>query len=168
MSLKPSIVVFLLLLMAPLAGAKELSFTLLGINGDIHRLSDYQGRWVVMNLWATWCPPCLEEIPELQAFHDKHQEKDIVVLGVNMEDIALEGLREFVDEHFISYPILRGGPAGADPLSPMTALPMTYFISPSGELATTHIGPLTSAEIEGFIRQQQPTRPPVWKLWQRH
>ena len=131
------------LLLGAQASAETVDFTLPDLEGKPHKLSDYRGKWVVVNYWATWCPPCLEEIPELEVFHANHQDKDAVVLGVNMEEIDLESLKAFVDDQFISYPILLGR---------VTGLPTSYLVSPAGELAARQVGPITADAIESFIR----------------
>ena len=58
------------------------------LSGKMRSLEDYRGKWVIVNYWATWCPPCQEEIPDLVDFHDSHKDTDAVVLGVNFEDIG--------------------------------------------------------------------------------
>ncbi len=74
----------LLLLFAPAVFAVNLPYT--DLEGQSANLSDYRGRWVVANYWATWCPPCREEIPDLVLFHDQHKDRDAVVIGFNMEE----------------------------------------------------------------------------------
>jgi hypothetical protein len=61
------------------AAAEAVDFRLDGLDGREHRLSDYRGKWVVVNYWATWCPPCLEEMPELEIFHNAHRESALVL-----------------------------------------------------------------------------------------
>lgn len=129
-------------------------FTLLDIDGKQHRLSDYRGKWVVVNYWATWCPPCLEEIPELVDFHDRHKDTDAVVLGVNLEQVAPETLRQFVEEHFVSYPILPGKPS-MDTVGPVRGLPTTYLVAPDGRLVARQVGGVTAAGIETFINNSK-------------
>ncbi len=126
-------------------------FTLPDSNGVSHKLSDYRGKWVVVNYWATWCPPCLEEIPELVMFHDRHKNKDALVLGVSVEDIGIAALRKFMDERMMDYPVLLGGSTYESPLGPVRGLPVTFLIAPNGEIAATHLGRIDAASIERFI-----------------
>ncbi len=133
------------------------------IDGAMHRLSDYRGKWVLVNYWATWCPPCLEELPELEIFHATHQDKDAVVLGVDTEDISIEALRRFVDEQSLTYPILRGDAAGRTPFGLVQGMPTSFLIDPQGNPVARQEGPVTARAIEDFIAshgdQARKTRP---------
>lgn len=142
------------------AAAPTVDFTLNDISGKQHHLSDYRGKWVIVNYWATWCPPCLDEIPELSEFHEKHHAKDAVVLGINYEeDIDIPYLRKFIDEYLISYPILRGDPDGPAPLGQIYGLPSTFIISPDGEVVSRKVGGITQAQLEDFLRQNKSKLP---------
>jgi thiol-disulfide isomerase/thioredoxin len=129
-------------------------FSLQGVDGKHYQLSDYRGKWVVVNYWATWCPPCLEEIPELIGFHDKHKDKDAVVLGVNYEDKSAAVLKAFVDDNLISYPVLLGEVGSGKNVGPIPGLPTTYVISPTGEVVARQVGPLTAEMLDDFLSQQ--------------
>lgn len=134
--------------------AEPVDFSLPDMKGVEHRLSDYKGKWVVVNYWATWCPPCLTEIPELVDFHEDHKERDAVVLGVNFEDISLNGLKQFSEEYFMNYPVLQTKPGPSSALGPIPGLPTTYLVSPSGEVVARQVGPITAKLINDFIAQQ--------------
>jgi len=134
--------------------ADPAEFILPDMNDKQHKLSDYRGKWVVVNYWATWCPPCLTEIPELVDFHEDHKNKNAVVLGVNFEDIGLEGLKRFSEEYFMNYPVLRTKPGGSSALGVIPGLPTTYLVSPKGEIIARQVGPVTAEMIADFIDQQ--------------
>ena len=106
---------------------------------------------MLVNYWATWCPPCREELPELEMFHNSHKDKDAVVLGVNMESISSERLKAFVEEQFLSYPTLKSKPATSSELGGIPGLPTSYLVSPKGEVIARQVGPVTAAMIERFI-----------------
>jgi peroxiredoxin len=133
-------------------------FTLPDLEGKPRTLSEFRGKWVVVNYWATWCPPCREELPELEVFHANHQEKDAVVLGVNLEKISPERLREFVEEQFISFPVLRGQPRSRTELGVVPGLPTTYLVDPEGRVAARQVGPLTLERLEKFIEKLESAR----------
>lgn len=137
--------------------ATQVDLNLTDIDGKQFKLSDYRGKWVVLNYWATWCPPCLEEIPELVLFHENHKDSDGVVIGVDMEMLQPETLRQFVDDNFMTYPVV--------PLvEKMQAFdnvenfPTTYLIDPDGIAVVKHVGPVTSDAIEEFINSYVPDK----------
>jgi len=136
------------------AQAEPAEFTLLDVQGVKHKLSDYRGKWVVVNYWATWCPPCLTEIPELVDFHEERKDNDAVVLGVNFEDISLNALKQFSEEYFMNFPVLRTKPGPNSALGPIPGLPTTYLVSPEGEVVARQVGPVTAVLIADFIAQQ--------------
>jgi len=140
--------VVVLCLMPVLLYAGDISFESKDIAGNQHKLSDYRGKWVIVNYWATWCPPCLDEIPELIEYHEAYQKDQAVVLGVNYEETDDRDLKMFVDEYFISYPILRGDTSRPPPFGRLLGLPTTYVISPQGALIATKIGGVTKAWLE--------------------
>lgn len=124
------------------------------LEGKVHNLSDYRGKWVLVNYWATWCPPCLEELPDLEVFHHNHKDRDAVVLGVNMEDIDREKLKAFVEEQFLSYPILMVGSRPQFPLGTVPGLPTSFLVSPEGKVVARQLGPVDRERIEAFIESQ--------------
>ncbi|MCF6225802.1 MAG: TlpA family protein disulfide reductase [Xanthomonadales bacterium] len=126
------------------------NFSLTNLAGNTVQLSDYRGQWVVVNYWATWCAPCIKEIPELSELHTERD--DITVLGLDYEDIERARLDEFLAKIEVSYPILLldvyAMPEG---MEIPRALPTTYIVNPEGMRVRTFIGPVTRAEVEKAV-----------------
>ena len=135
-------------------------FTLPDMEGQSHSLSDYRGKWVLVNYWATWCPPCLEELPELEVFHSGTGGK-AVVLGVNMESIGDKQLRDFVEQQFLSFPILLAteNPRRDQLIGPVEGLPTSYLVTPEGKIVARQTGQITAEAIEGFIERYESDHP---------
>src|SRR5512135_3479289 len=83
------------------------SFLFKDLQGHEQRLQDYRGKWVLVNFWATWCPPCLEEIPDLISLHEAHKKTDLVVIGVAL-DSDKDSVVEYIAKKHISYPVVFG------------------------------------------------------------
>lgn len=134
----------------------EDDFTLPDLDGQLHSLSDYRGKWVLVNYWATWCPPCLEELPELETFHSNSAGK-AVVLGVNMEAIDQSRLRAFVADQVLSFPILVAGesPDREQLIGPVDGMPTSFLITPGGEVVARQVGQVTAEAISGFIERYE-------------
>jgi len=142
----------LLVLMTTVTGTERtIELSLNDLDGKLHTLADYRGKWVVVNFWATTCPPCIKEMPELSDFHDRHKDDDAVVLGVNFEDIRLSWMRAFLNSVDVSYPILPWGTSPATPFGLVIALPTTFIVSPSGTSVASYTGQITAADIEAYI-----------------
>ena len=136
------------------ADAGGVDFSLPDVTGQVHRLSDHRGKWVVVNFWATWCGPCMAEIPELVRFHERHKDHDAVVIGVNFEEIETPALAAFIARMRIGYPVVRAGGEPLLPFEPLKGLPSTFFVDPKGELAAGHTGPVTAEAIEDFLARE--------------
>ena len=149
------LVLVISVLYAVTASAEPVDYSLPDVHGKKHSLADYRGKWVVVNYWATWCPPCQEEIPDLVEFHDRHKDKDAVVIGINFEDIGEEQLSAFVDSFMISYPILRSEPLAETPLGTIPGLPTTFIIAPDGSPVARQVGPVTGKQLDEYIARKK-------------
>jgi thiol-disulfide isomerase/thioredoxin len=140
------------------AVAGGIEFSSKDLAGKVHRLSDYKGKWIIVNYWATWCPPCIDEIPELVDFHKKYATKNAVVLGVNYENIDDDYLQDFVKEYLISYPVLKADLNRTPPFGRVLGLPTTFVISPEGKLVDTKVGAVNLEWLESVIKLQNVER----------
>jgi thiol-disulfide isomerase/thioredoxin len=131
------------------ANASSADFVLTDSNGRAHRLSDYRGKWLIVNFWATWCPPCLEEIPDLVAL--KEARKDVQVLGVAMEFQDSKQVLQFAEGMFVNYPIILGSNKDADQVGSVPGLPTTFFFNPKGKLVKRHVGKITRKQIDNLM-----------------
>ncbi|WP_321323956.1 TlpA disulfide reductase family protein [Thiomicrorhabdus sp.] len=124
------------------------------LDGKSIHLSDYKGKWVIINLWATWCPPCLVEIPDLVMFQDAHKGKDAVVLGVNYESNDPQKVKNFAESQMINYPVVRfkGKVDGkTTPFGPLKGLPTTYMVTPEGDVVAARVGMVDQKMLDTFM-----------------
>src|SRR5512139_3461237 len=84
------------------------SFVLKDMVGVAHQLSQYKGKWVLVNYWATWCPPCLEEVPDLVNLYDRRKDQDLMVIGVVFDYKTTKEVARYVDDMLMSYPVVLG------------------------------------------------------------
>ena len=138
----------LLLCWTEVACAAE-NFTLTDAQGKSHSLAGYRGKWVIVNFWATWCPPCLEEIPDLVAI--KESRKDLEVIGIAMEFQDAKQVMQFADGMFVNYPIVLGDRRISESIGKVDGLPTTFIYDPQGKLAQRHVGKISRKQIERLI-----------------
>lgn len=152
---RPLHILLVWLLIAMPAYSHATGFELEDLEGNTHHLSDYRGKWVLVNFWATWCPPCLQEIPELSSLHSAHKDKDLVVIGIAMDSGSKFKVADFVQAHGISYPVVMGNRNIASQIGVVEALPTTYFYTPTGELAKIHSGEVTRQSVEKYMASKK-------------
>lgn len=133
------------------APAVATDFTLKDMSGIKHQLSSYQGKWVLVNYWATWCPPCLEEVPDLVNLYDQRKQKDLIVLGVVFDYKDVKEVSEYVDDMLMSYPIVLGDDTVTAQIGSAEVLPTTFIYDPQGVLVKIKRGLITREYIERLI-----------------
>lgn len=114
-------------------------FTLKDLNGKPHRLSDYRGNVVLLNFWATWCPPCRHEMPSMQRAYEALQDRGFVIVGVEVGE-GWETVAPFVDQMHVTYPILLDESSSISRQWRVVGLPMTYVIDPRGRVVDAIVG----------------------------
>ncbi len=122
--------------------------SLIDLSGNHISLSSLKGRWVLINYWASWCHPCIEEIPELNHFYQQFKNHDIKVFGVNYDGLSVQEQKELIKELGIQYPNLRGDPAKTLSLGDIRGVPVTFIINPQGHLHKTLYGPQSVASLK--------------------
>ena len=148
---KRLVLIVLLLLGLVSVQANAVDYQLPDLDGQMQSLDQYQGKWVIVNYWATWCGTCMKELPDLVSMHENNKDKDIVVVGVNFESIGKDQLKAFVAEQSIPYPVLRSEPIPVTALGKVPALPTTYIIDPDGKVVAGEVGLVSRQNLEDYI-----------------
>jgi cytochrome c biogenesis protein CcmG/thiol:disulfide interchange protein DsbE len=128
-------------------------FDLKDAAGKVVHLSDFKGKVVLLDFWATWCGPCNIEIPWFTEFQRKYKDRGFEVLGVSMDDDGWKAINPFVKAKKINYRILLGNDQTGDLYGGVEALPTTFVIDREGKIASVHIGLSGKNEFEAAIEK---------------
>lgn len=126
------------------------------LDGQPAAMAQWQGRIVVINFWATWCPPCVEEMPDLQRVHDEYKDRGVVVVGLGIDNPS--SLKRFRDDHLLSLPLYAAGARGSE-LGRILgngsgALPYTAVVDRKGRIVHARLGQIRPAELRRWLDAQ--------------
>lgn len=126
---------------------------ILALDGTVHKLREWEGSLVMLNFWATWCAPCVTEMPIIQSVWREYRGKDLEIIGIALDEI--ESVAEFRERLSIEYPLMV---AVDDPIEMLTrfgdksgALPHSVMLDRAGDILATHTGPFSQEQLEAFI-----------------
>lgn len=137
--------------------AERPTLSITTLDGAQFDLATQRGKWVIVNFWATWCSPCIEEMPALSAFVASRD--DVSAIGLAWEDTERDEVLEFAKKHPVKYPLAQ--PDVYEPLADFETprgLPTTYLIAPDGRVAKRFTGPITTKELENAIAAATPAK----------
>lgn len=124
-------------------------FALTDITGAPLRLADHRGKVVLLNFWATWCPPCVREIPDLVALREELGPDRVEVLGISLDTTGEDGVREFVRRHGVTYPVAVDTANVSASYGGVSGIPTTFVIDAEGRVVKTIVGPRSKS---GFMQ----------------
>jgi peroxiredoxin len=128
-------------------------FELKDVNGQVVHLSDYRGKVVLLDFWATWCGPCGVEIPWFIEFQRKYKDRGFTVLGISMDDGGWKDVKPFVAEQKINYRIVLGDDKTSDQYGDVEAMPTTFVIDRDGRIASVHVGLTDKKDFDDAIQK---------------
>jgi len=134
-------------------------FSLESIQGETTRLSDFRGKAVLLNFWATWCGPCKIEMPWFVDLQKQYGSQGLQIVGVAMDDASKEDIAKFTKEMGVNYPILIGKESVGDEYGGVAALPESFLITRDGRIVYKILGLEGKAEIEDAIRKTLNAKP---------
>ena len=128
-------------------------FSLKDTDGRTVRLSEYKGKVVLLNFWATWCSPCRAEIPWFIDFEQQHKNRGFAVLGVAMDEDGWQVVKPFIAELRVNYRTLMGDDSVAQLYGGVENLPTSFMIDRDGKIAAVHVGLVNKSDYENDIQQ---------------
>lgn len=129
-----------------------IDFSLKALDGELITLSDYRGKTVVVNFWATWCKPCLIEMPDLNDLYNERK-PELAVIGITLESGEVDQVIPVVSEMNLDYPIVMGDQAVAAVFGDIVAFPTTFIVDASGKITQKYIGTMTRKKLESLVEQ---------------
>ena len=119
----------------PEAGYLAPRFTLRNLKGNLEGLDDHSGKVIIVNFWATWCAPCLKEMPSFETLYRRYRSKGLTLLAISLDKESSSKVQEFVDKYKLTFPVLLDTEGVAEKLYPSFTIPFTYVIDKQGRVA---------------------------------
>lgn len=129
---------------------KAMDFKLKDLNGKEVSLSDYKGKKVLLNFWATWCSPCKAEMPEMEALYQQTKDSDLVILAVNLDEDK-DTVQKFISSNKYNFPVLLDTENIVASKYQIVSIPTSFFIDKEGNIVDKHIGPMTIKDMKDYI-----------------
>ncbi len=129
------------------------NFALKDLQGKTVKLSDFQGKVIILDFWATWCPPCRKEIPHFVALQKEYGEKGLQVIGISLDRGGVRVLKPFARKYKINYPILLGNSEVGKKYGGIVGIPTTFIINQKGEIVKKFIGYREKAIFESEVKK---------------
>ncbi|RYD27374.1 MAG: TlpA family protein disulfide reductase [Verrucomicrobiaceae bacterium] len=128
-------------------------WTLQDLSGAPARSADYAGKVVLVNFWATWCPPCVAEIPGFIKVQEEYRSRGFTILGISMDEGDPAVVSKFMASHGINYPVLRGDAAVATAFKAGNGIPVSYLIDSKGKVVLRHVGILSAPALRKAVEE---------------
>ena len=136
----------------PLFGDAAPAWELKDTNGNPVKLSDFKGKVVILDFWATWCPPCRAEIPHFIGLQEKYGKQGLVIVGISVDEGGPEVVSSFVKANKVNYPIVLGNLDVAQQYDATNGIPTTFVIDRKGNIVSKHLGYTEPDVFEGEIK----------------
>ncbi|QAY66199.1 redoxin domain-containing protein [Paenibacillus protaetiae] len=136
----------------PKVGGKPADFKLVDLQGNVHALSDYKGKPIVINFWGSFCPPCVQEMPEFEQQYQKWKDKGLVILAINLSEDTLT-VNNFVRQFDLHYPILRDVNRKTEHSYGLRSYPTTFFVKPDGSIMDIMVGGMSQSDIDERVER---------------
>ena len=144
--------------MGDVRGVPAPDFALTSLDGKVVKLSDYRGKAILLNFWATWCSPCKVEMPWFVDLQKKYGNDGLVVLGIAMDDTEADKIAKFASEMGVNYPVLLGTDKVSEEYGNVEYLPTSFYIDRQGRIVGKGTGLLGRAEVEENVQKALASR----------
>ncbi len=129
------------------------AWELRSVEGRLVKSTEFQGKVVILDFWATWCPPCRKEIPGFVELQKEYRDKGLVVVGVSLDEGSPEAVKAFIGQFGINYPIVMGTPEVVAAFGGVEGIPTTFILDRQGNIAGKHVGYAPKSDFENTIKK---------------